>query len=242
MRVRVGTSGFSYKEWKGTFYPEDLPDARMLGYYAERFDTVEINNTFYRMPKPSVVAGWGAEVPRDFSFALKAQGKLVHWGKVEELGSTAKTFFAAAGKLGPKLGPVLVALPGYQQKSLDKLRTFLAFVPKGVRVAFDVAHPSWHDEEVYAELRARGAALCLVDDTAVTTPLVATAPFGYLRLRKTTYGRAQIAAWAERILAQPWREAWVFLKHEDAATGPRLATALKRALARRAAAVVEGER
>lgn len=226
MRVRIGTSGFSYKEWKGSFYPEDLPDAKMLAYYAERFDTVEINNTYYRMPKASVLEGWAAEVGGDFAFVLKAPQRITHLKKGAELADPAAYFFRTASTLGPRLGPVLLQLPPYLKKDVGVLASFFELVPEGIRLAVEVT-PTWHDEEVYTLLRDRGAALCVVDDPKKRTPLVPTAGFGYLRLRETDYGEAELSAWADRILATPWSEAWVFFKHEDAGTGPRLGTALR---------------
>jgi uncharacterized protein YecE (DUF72 family) len=240
MRVRVGTSGFSYKEWKGSFYPEDLPDAKMLRFYGERFDTVEINNTFYRMPKASVFDGWAAEVSKDFAFVLKAPQWIAHLKVRADLVDPARNVFVTAKTLGPRLGPFLVQLPAYLKKDTALLRAFFGLVPRDARIVLEPSHPSWLDDETYAVLRDHGAALCAVDDPKKTIPLVATAELGYVRLRQTAYDKAALKSWADRIVAQPWKEAWVFFKHEDEGTGPRLARAFKEVLAARAGAVVQG--
>jgi uncharacterized protein YecE (DUF72 family) len=226
MRIRVGTSGFSYKEWKGAFYPEKLPAAKMLAFYAERFDAVEINNTFYRMPKPSALAGWAKDVSaaEDFAFALKAPVYLSF------LHETAGAFFDIARTLGKRLGPIYVQLPPTKKKDVELLEKLLALVPRDLRVAIEPGNDTWLDEEVYALLRARDAALCTIDDAKKEVPLVATASFGYLRLRRTKYSKAALASWRDRIRAQRWKDAWVFFKHEDEATGPRLAAAFQRVL------------
>jgi uncharacterized protein YecE (DUF72 family) len=239
MRVRVGTSGFSYKEWKGTFYPEDLPDAKMLRFYGERFDTVEINNTFYRRPQESVLRGWASDVPATFSFVLKAQMGMCHWKNTEVMAASAAYFFETAKALGKRLGPILVQTPPHQKKDLEKLGRFLELVPKGVRITLELTE-TWHDDEVYAFLKERDVALCAVDDgkkKGKGAPLVCTARWGYLRLRRARYPKKDLEAWAERVVAQPWSDAWIFFKHEDAGTGPRFAAALVRALAARGAAV-----
>jgi uncharacterized protein YecE (DUF72 family) len=226
MRVRIGTSGFSYKEWRGTFYPEKLPEAKMLSFYGERFDTVEINNTYYRMPKPSVFEGWAREVQEGFSFVLKAPLSITHLRKGAELADPAAAFFRTAATLRSRLGPVLLQLPPYLKKDRGLLRAFFELVPKDVRVAVEVT-PTWHDDDIYALLSDLGAALCIVDDPKKRTPLVPTASWGYLRLRETTYGEGALRAWADKVRTQPWDEAWVFFKHEDAATGPRLGVAFR---------------
>lgn len=240
MRVRVGTSGFSYKEWKGSFYPEDLPESKMLRWYAARFDAVEINSSFYRMPRASVLEGWAEEVPRGFSFVLKAQMALSHWRRADVLESAAAAFFEAARALGGARGPIFVQMAPYQKKDLELLRRFLDVVPRGVKVALEAAGDTWHDDDVYRALRARDVALVAVDDAEEPAPLVATARWGYVRLRRGRYGKKALATWSERILAQPWSEAWVFLKHDDEATGPRLARSLVGALAAEGRAVVHG--
>jgi uncharacterized protein YecE (DUF72 family) len=223
MRVLAGTSGFSYKEWKGSFYPEDLPADRMLAYYSERLPAVEINNTFYRMPKPALLESWAAEVPPEFRFVLKASQRITHFKRLKDAGSEVEYFFGVAATLGERLGPVLVQLPPNLKKDLSRLEAFLATLPAGARPAFEFRHASWFEEDVFEALRGKGAALCVAEDEELATPLVATAPWGYLRLRRQDYDGAAVAAWADRVRAQCWSEAYVFFKHEDAGSGPRLA-------------------
>jgi uncharacterized protein YecE (DUF72 family) len=223
MRLRAGTSGFQYKEWKGSFYPEDLAEASMLAYYAERLDAVEVNNTFYRMPKAATVRKWAGETPEGFRFCLKAPMRITHKKRLQEAEEEIAFFTASARELGSKLGPALFQLPPWFRKDAERLRGFLAQLPAGFPAAFEFRHESWFDEEVFGILRERGAALVVAEDEEGETPLVPTAPFGYLRLRRQDYGDPELARWGERVRAQPWEEAHVFFKHEDAGAGPRLA-------------------
>ena len=223
MRVLAGTSGFSYKEWKGSFYPEDLPAERMLAYYAERLPSVEINNTFYRMPKPALLESWAAEVSPEFRFVLKASQRITHFKRLKDAASEVEYFFGVASTLGERLGPVLVQLPPNLKKDLPRLEAFLATLPAGARPAFEFRHPSWFEDDVFDALRGTGAALCVAEDEELATPLVATAGWGYLRLRRQDYDDAAVAGWADRVRGQTWSEAYVFFKHEDAGAGPRLA-------------------
>jgi uncharacterized protein YecE (DUF72 family) len=227
MRVRAGTSGFSYKEWKGSFYPEDLPAGEMLRFYAGRLAAVEINNTFYRMPKPALLEGWSAQVPESFRFVLKASQRITHHKRLKEAGEEAAYFFRVAATLGDRLGPALFQLPPNLKKDLPRLEAFLDVLPAGSRAAFEFRHASWFEEDVFAALRARGAALCIAEDEDLATPLVATADWGYLRLRRQDYTEADVIAWADRVRAQSWGEAYVFFKHEDAGSGPKLAAQLQ---------------
>ncbi len=215
MRVLVGTSGYSYKEWKGPFYPQDLPAARFLGFYAEAFKTVEINNTFYKMPTAKLVDGWASEVPDGFTFALKAPQRITHMAKLKDTGDSVAMLVDTAARLGPKLGPLLFQLPPFMKKDVPRLAEFLEKAPKGVRIAFEFRHATWFDDEVWATLRAHAASLCVAEGEKLETPMVATADWGYVRLRRDEYTDAVIAEWAEKILAQPWKEAFVFLKHDD---------------------------
>ena len=227
MIVRAGTSGFSYDEWKGSFYPEDLASGDMLDYYAARFDTVEVNNTYYRMPKESVLRGWAEQVPETFRFVLKANRRITHFKKLK--GSATEDmeyFWSQAETLGDRLGPILVQLPPNFHKNADRLRDFLDALPDDVRPAFEFRHESWWDDDVYDALRDRNAALVIAQTDEYETPLVATADWGYLRLRKGAYDADEIGEWAERVQAQAWDEAYVFFKHEEAGTGPRLAREL----------------
>ena len=223
MRVLAGTSGYSYPAWKGSFYPADLPASRMLAAYADRLPAVEINATFYRMPQARTLAGWRAQVPPAFVFALKGPQRITHVKRLAGAEEDTAFFVASARELGPKLGPSLFQLPPYLRKGADRLREFLALLPDGFPAAFEFRHDSWFDEETFGILRERGAALVIAEDEEKAAPLVATAGFGYLRLRRPDYGDAELAAWAERVRAQPWEEAHVFFKHEDAGAGPRLA-------------------
>jgi len=228
MRLLAGTSGFGYKEWKGSFYPADLPAARMLGYYASRLPAVEINNTFYQMPRRELLEKWAAEVPETFTFALKAPQRITHRKRLRAAGEDVAYFFAAAAVLGPRLGATLFQLPPHLRKDLPLLQEFLAALPAEQRAAFEFRHASWFDDEVYDALRARGVALCLsdVDEEGRPAPLVPTAGWGYLRLRRPDYGDAELSTWAERLRAQPWSDAFVFFKHEEKGKAAAMATAL----------------
>jgi uncharacterized protein YecE (DUF72 family) len=233
VRVIVGTSGYSYKEWKGTFYPDDLPASKMLSFYATHFGSVEINNTFYRMPDEKTLAKWAGEVPDSFTFVLKAPQRITHQKKLADAGEDVRYFFEVAEALGPKLGPVLFQLPPYLRKDLARLRDFIAMLPRPARVAFEFRHESWCDDAVYEVLRERDAALCAADTDEVSDPesvLVSTASWGYARLRRTNYVEADLAAWAKRITSQPWSDAYVFFKHEEEGKGPAYAKAFLRNL------------
>jgi uncharacterized protein YecE (DUF72 family) len=229
MRWSVGTSGFSYDEWVGPFYPTDLSGAKRLAYYAERLPAVEINNTFYRMPRAHVLAGWASRVPASFRFALKAPRSITH-AKEPDFARAVPHLFAMADALGDRLGPVLFQLPPTAQKDVAKLRALLAQVPAERRVALEFRHASWLDDEVFAALRDANAALCAADfdDEAKRVPLVATADFGYVRLRADAYDDAQLRDWASALTTRGWREVFVFFKHEDAGVAPQLATRLLR--------------
>jgi uncharacterized protein YecE (DUF72 family) len=224
--MRIGTSGYSYKEWKGSFYPEDLPAARMLEFYAGRFDTVEINNTFYRMPEAKMLDKWATQVPDSFTFVLKAPQRITHRQKLSGSEEDVRYLFEAASTLGVKLGPVLFQLPPFFKKDSERLRAFLAALPPRSPAAFEFRHDSWCDDEVYAILRERDVPICLSDTDEVLDPnalVIPTASWGYLRLRRTEYSGDAISDWARRIAKQPWREAYVFFKHEDEGRGPRFA-------------------
>jgi uncharacterized protein YecE (DUF72 family) len=226
MRIWIGTSGFSYPEWKGSFYPADLPAKKMLPYYSERFPTVEINNTFYRMPSPDMVEGWTSQVPEEFRFILKAPQRITHKERLKDSGDSLAAFVRAAEKLGPRKGPFLFQLPPFSKVDVPRLTDFLALIPEGERAAFEFRHESWFNDEVYAALRVKGAALCISDTEKLSTPFVATASWGYLRLREMEYGEAELQKWADQVRAQQWTECFIFLKHEDAGIGPRLAKRL----------------
>jgi len=224
MEVLAGTSGYSYKEWKGNFYPEKLAADAMLRYYAERFPTVEINNTFYRMPGEGMLARWAAEVPERFEFTLKAPRRITHDKRLREVDQDVGELLRRAAALGSKLGPVLFQLPPSLKKDLAVLGDFLGTIPPGRQIACEFRHPTWQDEAVYDTLRAHNAMLCAADvDEGESPPLVATAKSGYLRLRRVAYSDAELRAWVKQIAAQPWERAYVYFKHEDEGLGPKFA-------------------
>jgi len=226
MRLSTGTSGFSYKEWLGCFYPEKLPPDAMLHYYAEHFTTVEINNTFYRMPAESMLARWAAEVPPEFSFTLKAPRRITHEERLRESESSVTEFVRRAAVLGDKLGVLLFQLPPYLRKDVHRLRDFLAGLPSDRHYAFEFRHASWQDDEVYEALRSRGAMYCVTDTDEGEPPFVTTTECAYIRLRRTHYDDADLRAWVERIAAQPLERAYVYFMHEDEALGTRFARRL----------------
>ncbi len=226
MHIFAGTSGFSYAEWCGRFYPEALPGDRMLRFYAERLPTVEINNTFYRMPKQETVIAWGEEVPEAFQFAVKASRRITHSQKLADVGDDVAYLFNVIGVLGAKLGPVLFQLPPFLKKDIGLLNAFLAVLPEGRRAALEFRHPSWFTDDVYSALAARNVALVGGDleESEKSPPLVATADFGYLRLRRLDYDPAGIAEWGTRIAEQSWGSVYAYLKHE--VLGPLFAESL----------------
>jgi len=237
MRIWVGTSGYAYKEWKGPFYPDKLPAAGFLRFYADQFQTVEINNTFYRMPTEKLVSSWGAQVPSGFAFAIKAPQRITHMARLVNVADLLEAFVRAVDALGPSLGPLLFQLPPFFRKDVPRLAEFLALVPARFKVAFEFRHASWFDDEVWAALRAHPAALCVAEGEALQAPLVATADWGYVRLRRDAYPDDLLSDWAAKILDQPWQQAFVYLKHDEGAA-PDAAQRLMRALETRASAHV----
>ena len=228
MAVLIGTSGYNYPEWKGSFYPSTFPPSKMLAYYAERFSTVEINYTFYRMPSAKTIAGWDAQTPAGFCFALKAPKRITHDARLRNVDEPLRYFLDTARRLGGKLGPILFQLPPNFKKDLERLGDLLALLPPDLRYAFEFRHPSWFEDEVYARLRGTNAALCIADTEAGTTPLAATGDFGYLRLRDEGYSETDLAEWGltVRRLGSAWRNIFVYFKHEESGVGPALARAL----------------
>ena len=226
MELLTGTSGFSYKEWLGSFYPEKLPATDMLRYYAERFSTVEINNTFYRMPAETMLTRWAEEVPANFAFTLKAPRRITHDKRLREIEPDVAEFARRAGALGDKLGVLLFQLPPNLKKDLVRLNGLLAAVPPGPRIALEFRNASWQDEEVYETLRGRSAMLCVTDTDEGDTPFVATTDWGYLRLRRTHYDDADLRGWVERIRTQPLDRVYVYFMHEDEALGTGFARRL----------------
>jgi uncharacterized protein YecE (DUF72 family) len=232
--VRVGTSGYNYPEWKGAFYPADLSASKMLGYYAERFSTVEVNYTFRRMPTAKVLAGWMAATPETFTFVLKAPQRITHFARLGNVGEPVRFFCDTARTLGRRLGPLFFQLPPTFKKDAGRLAQTLALIPADQRCAFEFRHPSWFADDVYEALRARNAALCIADNEDGATPAVSTADFGYLRLRAVEYSDTDLARWVAtlRDTGGDWRDAFVFFKHEEAATGPALARRFEALLGR----------
>jgi uncharacterized protein YecE (DUF72 family) len=226
MELLAGTSGFSYKEWLGSFYPDKLPAGEMLRHYAGHFRTVEINNTFYRMPAEAMLARWAGEVPDDFAFTLKAPRRITHEKRLREAEADVAEFARRAGALGDKLGMLLFQLPPFLKKDLPRLRDFLRALPPRPRLAMEFRNDSWQDDEVYAELNSRGALLCVTDTDEGDTPFVATSDWGYIRLRRTHYDDGDLQAWVERIRAQPLARSYVYFMHEDEALGTRFARRL----------------
>jgi len=224
VKLWVGTSGYSYKAWLGSFYPERLPAKDMLRFYASRLSTVEINNTFYRLPKETVLQNWAEQVPPEFRFVLKAPQKITHIKRLKDVGPEIEYLFRAETSLGQNKGAVLFQLPPSLRKNLPALQNILSILPGDRPVAFEFRHPSWFDEEIFACLRERNCALCLAEmEQTETRNLVATATWGYLRLRRSDYTTTDLLNWKQRILAENWDHAYVFFKHEDEGIGPKLA-------------------
>ncbi|MDO9009845.1 MAG: DUF72 domain-containing protein, partial [Thiobacillus sp.] len=224
MNLYVGTSGYAYKEWKGRFYPQDLPAKRMLHYYGEHFRSVEINNTFYRMPTAALLQTWAGEVPADFRFVLKASQRITHQYRLVDADDDMGYLLDVADTLGKRLGALLFQLPPNLKKDVARLDAFLALLPPPHRAAFEFRHPSWFDDEVFGLLCAHQAALCIAEaEGGPEVPVVATADWGYLRLRRPDYDDAELRVWAQRVRQQDWRDAFVFFKHEEAGRGPQLA-------------------
>lgn len=223
MDFYVGTSGYSYKEWKGTFYPEKLPQKGMLEYYATQLSTVEVNNTFYRMPRASMVEGWGEQVPDSFRFVFKASQRITHFKRLKNAEDETGYLIATLENLGDRLGAILFQMPPNMKKDLDRLNEFLAILPKGTKGAFEFRHDSWRDDDVYDALRKHNYAWCVADTEKEDVPMVSTADWGYLRLRRPDYDKKALKKWVDDIEAQGWQRAFVFFKHEDAGAGPRMA-------------------
>ncbi len=229
MKIHVGTSGYAYKEWKGKFYPEKISPKEMLRFYSGRLDTVEINNTFYHMPKESVLTSWAEQVPGDFVFALKAPQVITHLKKLRNVSQETEYLFRTLTALDRKLGPVLFQFPKSFRADRPALQDFLGLIPADTPCAFELRSPSWADDEILDLLREKGSSLCIADsDENPAKEIISTAPWGYLRLRRSDYTDADLSQWLERILSQKWERAFVFFKHEEddakgPATGPEMA-------------------
>jgi uncharacterized protein YecE (DUF72 family) len=233
--VRTGTSGFNYPEWKGSFYPADLPASKMLPYYARRFDTVEINYTFYRMPTRKLVEGWASQVPDGFTFSLKAPRRITHDRRLRDCGDLVRGFCEVAAALGQRLAPLLFQLGPSFRCDVGLFDAFLDDLPPGARSAFEFRHASWLTDAIFDRLAARNLALCIADSEERKTPMVATADYGYVRLRDEGYDETQIRRWAAQVRDVPrWRDAYVYFKHEEEGKGPEFAQVFVRALQERA--------
>ena len=221
--IHVGTSGYNYEAWRGSFYPEDLPGKKMLAYYAERFDTVEINYSFYRKPTPKIVENWAAQVPERFRFALKAWQRITHQKRLRDCAELVTAFVEVARELGPRLAPVLYQLPPNLKADVPLLREFLLQLPRDLKAAFEFRHESWFTEATLSALQDGGAALCVAESEELATPPARTAAFGYFRLRRLDYDEASLRKWADQVRAPGFEEAFVYFKHEDEARGPAFA-------------------
>jgi len=203
--VLIGTSGWQYRDWRGGFYASGLPQQRWLEHYARRFATVEVNSAFYRLPAPGAVTRWSQETPADFVFALKASRHLTHVKRLREPLQPVERLMERMQPLGPKLGPVLLQVPATLQADSGLLADVLTAFPRGVRVAFEPRHASWHGEETWEVLAQRDAAFCIADAPARRSPVVRTATWGYLRFHEgrstpwPSYGDRALATWAERV-------------------------------------------
>jgi uncharacterized protein YecE (DUF72 family) len=224
MQALLGTSGYNYEAWRGTFYPEDLPKTKMLSFYASRLPAVEINYSFYRRPTPKILTSWASQTPPTFRFALKAWQRITHQLRLKDAGEAVASFCETALTLGPQLGPILFQLPPFLKKDTPRLREFLAQIPPTVRAAFEFRHASWFEDDVAEALKAAHATLCIADSEELSSPLWRTAPFGYFRLRRQDYDAAAVRTWAEKIRGAGFEEeVFIFFKHEDRARGAELA-------------------
>jgi uncharacterized protein YecE (DUF72 family) len=229
----IGTSGYNYLEWRGNFYPSNLPAAKMLPFYAARFPTVEINYTFYRLPTDATLRGWAAATPDRFKLTLKAPRRITHDAKLQNCRPLVDTFLATAATLHDKLGVLLFQMPPTFKLALPVLDEFLSWLPPTVRAAFEFRHASWHVPEVFERLQRHNAALCVAESEKLATPIVMTADFGYFRLRDEGYTADDLRGWAERLREQQAgnRDIFVYFKHEEAGKGPEFAKEMMRLLA-----------
>jgi uncharacterized protein YecE (DUF72 family) len=232
MALWVGTSGYNYPEWRGSFYPEKFPTAKMLPYYAQRFRSVEINYTFYRTPKVEILGGWCAATPETFKFTLKAPKRITHIARLKDCADQVRYFVDTAASLGPKLGVLFFQLPPYLKKDVALLDAFLDTLPRDIRAAFEFRHASWLDESVYARLATRNLALCVAESEKLSTPVEITADYAYFRLRDEGYEPDDLKRWARIILdkTSACGDVFVYFKHEEAGKGPAFARLLLDAL------------
>jgi uncharacterized protein YecE (DUF72 family) len=227
MKIAIGTSGFQYPEWRGKFYPETLSTAKMLAFYAERFCTTESNYSFRRIPSEKTIENWSRGTPPGFRFSLKAPQRITHFAKLRDCAETVEFFWSVVRGLDEKLGAILFQLPPSLEKDVPLLAAFLEELPAGMRAAFEFRHESWFDDEVFATLHQKGAALCTAESSDLATPRVATAPFGYLRLRREDYATSDLTDWARWVREQKWKAAFLYFKHEELAVGPKFAIEMR---------------
>jgi uncharacterized protein YecE (DUF72 family) len=233
MDYYVGTSGFSYKAWKGVFYPQDLPDKAMLRFYGERLTAVEINATFYRMPRKSTLDSWARQVPTGFRFVLKAPRKITHNKPLKDKDDDVDFLCETAVSLGEKLGAILFQLPPYLQKDIGLFADFTDRLPPGIRFAFEFRHRSWFDDHIHEILYKKRHAWCCADtENEDLNQFAATTDWGYLRLRRLDYTEAELLKWLRKVASQKWQAAYVFFKHEDEGIGPRLARQFLQAISK----------
>lgn len=220
MRILAGTSGYAFREWKGSFYPKELKDDGMLEFYSSKFPAVEINNTFYRLPRENVLRDWAARVPETFTFALKASQRITHHARLKEESASLVDFLLKnTAMLGARLGPLLFQLPPSLKKDVDRLRGFLGLLPSDRRYVFEFRHDSWFDDDVYAAMKERDIAMCVSEQDDVCSPVVCTSTWGYLRLHKLCYNEGELVDWARCVTAQTWTDVYVFFKHDETANG-----------------------
>ena len=224
MTLYVGTSGYSYKEWKGSFYPEKISPKDMLSYYASRLHAVELNNTFYHMPQPELIESWKAQVPESFRFSVKAPQVITHFRRLKDAGPQTLLVLKTVSALENRLGAVIFRLPEDMKKDLKRLETFLKVLPADTCAVFDFRHPTWFDDEVVELLRSQKRVFCVSDIEELPESYnYKTADWGYVRLRRVRYTAAELVQWIKRIKAHKWKDTYVFFKHEDEGTGPKLA-------------------
>jgi uncharacterized protein YecE (DUF72 family) len=226
--ISAGTSGFSYPEWKGSFYPDKLPQSKFLEYYAENFATVEINNTFYRFPRADLLEGWRDRTPDGFTFAVKANQGITHKGRLQDVEDLTRDFVERCKLLGDKLGPILFQLPPYFKRDDERLANFLHSLDPRLRYAFEFRHASWFEDDVFQLLSDGGAALCVSEGDKLDTPRVATGDLVYARLRKDEYTEEALADWHAWMAEQVGlgRNVFAYLKHDEKGTSPEYALRL----------------
>ena len=224
MTLYVGTSGYSYKEWKGSFYPEKISPKEMLNYYASRLHAVELNNTFYRLPQRSMIENWKSQVPEDFRFSVKASKLITHFKRLKDAARETRLMMETISAFEDRLGAVIFRLPEDMKKDLKRLEAFLKLLPADTPSVFDFRHPTWFDDEVVALLRSQDRVFCVSDiEELPDSYTYKTADWGYVRLRRVQYSKSDLLEWRKRIRAQQWKDTYVFFKHEDEGTGPKLA-------------------